>query len=200
MNNGNIHINRDGTNQQQRALKYLDTSSIRISNNDIASWLKLLYHLAASVSYFDLQNLPKSNWQSFFPSEAEINVLISDDINGNMSPQLALMLSFLNLLKIAQDDLNQLTTKHLNFYLQRILKLKPKDIILEQVHIVFELNKNITNEFRLPAFTLLNAGKDRKGNKIVYKTKRDIILNKAKIAHLKTVFIDVEEGERIYIF
>lgn len=104
-------------------------------------------------------------------------------------PHLGLFLSFLKLFKYAQDDINKIGEKHIDYYFRDILKFKENDIYPDTVNVYFELAKNIDTHL-LTKGTLVFAGKDTDSNKrnILFGLDEDLIVNKAKIAAFKTLF------------
>lgn len=105
------------------------------------------------------------------------------------APQSALFIAFLRIFEYAQSHLNQLTYRHLDFYYKEVLKLTEKAPTPDEVHVLFQLRKNIAG-YLIPEGTLLDAGKDALGIQRYYETVRDIVLNQARIADLKTLYVD----------
>lgn len=112
-------------------------------------------------------------------------------------PHMALMLAFFKLFKIAQADLNALTRRHLEFYYQKVLRLAPKPAQPDRVHLLVELAKP-AKPHTLAKGTQLKAGKDAGGKNLVYQTLREIVVNQAAVKSLKTVYIDGDDGDRVY--
>lgn len=112
-------------------------------------------------------------------------------------PHMALMLAFLKLFEIAQNDLNALTGRHLDFYYQKVLRLGPKPQQPDRVHLLIEPAKQVKTH-TLAKGTHLKAGKDADGKNLVYQTLREIVVNQATVKSLKTVHIDRDDGYRIY--
>lgn len=103
-------------------------------------------------------------------------------------PHMALFISFLKLFQLAQQQMNGLTGRMLDFYYKEVLQLTTKPAIPDKVHIVFELAKDIA-AYDVAAGTALKAGKDASGKDQVYKTESDLVVNPAKVKEIKTVFI-----------
>ncbi|MGB5818629.1 MAG: carboxypeptidase-like regulatory domain-containing protein [Saonia sp.] len=104
-------------------------------------------------------------------------------------PHMALFITFLKLFTIVQDQMNGITERMLNFYYRDVLQLEEKPSIPDKVHVVFELAKGIS-EFRIEKETELDGGKDNSGLDQVYQTDDEIIVNEAKVAELKTLFVE----------
>jgi hypothetical protein len=104
-------------------------------------------------------------------------------------PHMALFIAFLEIFRKAQDQLNGITAKMLDFYYKDVLHLEKKPSVPDKVHIVFELAKDVA-EYGLASGTELNAGKDSSGIEQLYKTSGDLVINQAKVKELKTIFIE----------
>jgi len=103
-------------------------------------------------------------------------------------PNMGLFITFLLLHKHLQTDLNNLSTEHLKFYYEEILKQQKQSYQPDEVHICFELAKHI-KEHTIEADTLLKAGKDKQGQNILFKTVSPLAINHTKVASLKTLFL-----------
>ncbi len=103
-------------------------------------------------------------------------------------PHMALFITFLELFRLTQEQMNGLTGRMLDFYYQDVLRLAPKPSIADRVHIVFELAKDVTG-YDLAQATALKAGKDGSGKEQIYITETDLVINQAKVRELKTVFV-----------
>jgi len=106
---------------------------------------------------------------------------------GDHAANYGLWLAFLRLFKYSQDHLNEYTKRHLEYYYQEVLQLKPLGPQTDQVHVLFELQKN-QEQALLPTGTALKAGKDDLGNPVIYQTLHDIVVNKAKVREIKSLF------------
>lgn len=104
-------------------------------------------------------------------------------------PHMALFIAFLQLFQLAQQQMNGLTERMLDYYYKDVLQLTPKEPLPDKVHVVFELAKNVT-EYELAENTLLKAGKDAGGAEQVYATNDDLVINQAKVKEIKTIFIE----------
>lgn len=106
-------------------------------------------------------------------------------------PHMALFIAFLKLFKLAQEQMNGLTGRLLDFYYKDVLHLQAKSSIPDKVHIVFELAKDVA-EYDITQGTKLKAGKDAAGNEQIYTTNNDLVVNQAKVKELKNIFIETE--------
>ncbi|MDB5086635.1 MAG: hypothetical protein JWR09_629 [Mucilaginibacter sp.] len=103
-------------------------------------------------------------------------------------PYMALFITFLKIFNLAQQQMNGLTGKMLDFYYRDILRLEDKPSVPDKAFVVFELAKTVT-EYDLAQGTSLSAGKDASGKEQVYKTENDFVINQATVKELKNIFI-----------
>ncbi len=109
-------------------------------------------------------------------------------------PHMALFLAFLNIFKIAQNHLNTITRRHLNFYYRDVLRLEPLPPRPDAVHLIFQLAKGF-EENLLKKNTEFKAGKDANQANVFFKADNDLLINRAQLDEkhgLKTIFIDKE--------
>lgn len=191
---------RDGISQRKRLVPALDASKLKIIEDDTAYWLRYIRDLAPLVVFFNDNNQFAGDWTSFFPiSEQEIQDLLSEGTSAKkVKPHLALILAFLDMLKVAQTEMNGLVQKHLDYYYQEVLKIRPIGTIPDKVYITFELAKNAGSTQRLDEKTQLFAGKDTLGKDLIYQTNRELIVNRAKLKSIKTLAVDPNDG-RIFM-
>ncbi|QEC77998.1 hypothetical protein [Mucilaginibacter ginsenosidivorax] len=133
-------------------------------------------------------------FQAFF---GVINNIV-DDAPGYLSfaitqypahqPYMALYIAFLQLFALAQEQMNGLTGRMLDFYYRDVLRLAPKSAVPDKVFVIFQLAQNVA-EYDLPQGTSLSAGKDAAGLDQVYRTEADFVINQASVKELKNIFI-----------
>jgi len=104
-------------------------------------------------------------------------------------PHIALFIAFLRLYQKVQGDINQFTDKHLNFYLKDVLQLKLKPSIPDKVHLYFLLANHV-DEYKLTKDTRFLAGNDATGEDLFYTLDNDIVINKAQLDSMFTIFVD----------
>lgn len=138
-------------------------------------YLRLEFRTAYSVTAYLLQISPKF---------LQTTLQEKDDHR----PDIGLFITFLELFKHVQEQLNSLTQQHLDFYYYDVLKLKERDYRPDQAHIYFKIASHIDTHF-LPKGTLLQAGVDEAGQLRQYATNDDLELNKATIQDLRTLYI-----------
>lgn len=104
------------------------------------------------------------------------------------SPHYALYLTFLRLFRFAQNELNQYTSKHLDFYYKEVLRLINRPAQPGFVHLVFELQKNVEAHL-LTKGTAVKAGKDDNNHELFYALTGDIVVQKASVQSLKSLYL-----------
>ena len=184
-----ILLLREGTSQDERFIHALNPESVALNEFTLKEWLKFAWRFAKHLNYFDENNTstPNGNWQDFFKSDSEIESFLQNIENGeNITPHLALFVSFIQLLEFSKNQFNQITRRHLDFYYRNILKIEKLPATTDKVHLIFELAKNSMSE-KIAAKTEFEGGKDENGNKRIYQTTEEIIVNAAKVSQVKNV-------------
>jgi hypothetical protein len=125
--------------------------------------------------------------------DAEAALLVALNSFNAHPPHYTLFLTFLQLYRFAQDELNTFTQRHLDFYYQDVLRLAPKAPLANSAHLVMELAKGLT-DFSLSKGTLFRAGKDSLGQEVFYALDTDTVFNQAKVAKLMSVYRGATAG------
>ena len=116
-------------------------------------------------------------------------VLLPDELKQKQSPHLALLLTFLSMFTKLQNDLNGYTKKHLDFFYKDVLQLTPAEAKPDQVHVIFELQKQL-KQYALKKGLLVKAGKDKNNVEMNFGIDSDIVVNKTQVADLRTLFMN----------
>ncbi len=95
-------------------------------------------------------------------------------------PHMALLLSFLQLFRHAQNQLNEYGRKHLEYYYRDVLQLKSRKAEPDYAHLIFDLHTHTASHL-LKAGTLFKGGQDQLGRSLVYRLSQDAVLNQAKV-------------------
>lgn len=194
-------ILRDGTSQEDRFNVALQDAYVNIEERELEDFLFFIHEFSKRINYYNGKNQLDGTWNEFFnlfsdkeKIKSAIDGLSQEQI---VDPHLSLLLSFLHLFELAKNDLNEITEKHLEFYYQKVLQLQERSPEPDKVHVLFELTRN-TERHLITAGTRLKAGKDVSGKEQYYEIKRDKVLNKATIAYLKSLYIDLEGENQTY--
>lgn len=103
-------------------------------------------------------------------------------------PHVSLLTAFLKAFKHVQDDSNEITRRHLDYYYGKILKQNLRPSRPDKVHVYLEPADHIIKS-TIPAQTLLAAGIDEEGMVHTYATDYDFELNQANISELKVIHV-----------
>jgi len=140
---------------------------------------------------------------TIYNAHAQIIHSAPDYLNESLSdwpehePHMTLFLTFLQLFRHAQDHLNSLTERHMDYYYREVLRLSRNEAEPDKVHVLFELAKQVDSHL-VKAGTRLKAGKDAVGKGLFYRTDRDIVVNKTSVAEIKSVHVAKDDNSRIY--
>lgn len=112
-------------------------------------------------------------------------------------PHHALLLAFLKLFRIVQDELNTFTQRHLDFYDKEVLRLANKKAEPDTVHLLLGLQKPV-DQHLLQKGTGFKGGKDSvSGREMVYALAEDVVLNKATVEKLQAIQVVKGAKERV---
>lgn len=196
---------RDGTSQRSRRMAALDPGHARIDERTTADLLGFVQAYAAQLRFLEgdaetggLRST--GTWADFVRradiSLADIAAYLADPtrFSGEQArwlgrPHFALLLTFVQLLGHAREHLNGFTRRHLDHYYRDLLQIRPEPPAPDRAMVVFGLRPGAT-EARLPAGTELAAGRDASGVPRVYRTEREIVVNRAAVAQVRSVFVD----------
>ena len=203
---------RDGTSQADRRQATLDPDYVQVDERSLQDLLRFAHKYARELKYFNERNLPDENWKDwsrFIGTESdgtepddierylEQAAAYADDptsFEGNNGdtyrrPHFALLLSYLGLLRHAQNGLNTITKRHLDFYYQQVLRMTKQSAVPDRVNVLLRPAPR-TPEVDVPDGSLLDAGKDSLGRDRFYRTDRRILVNRAKLARLSAVYAE----------
>ncbi|MCO6490975.1 MAG: hypothetical protein J5I98_21335 [Phaeodactylibacter sp.] len=105
-----------------------------------------------------------------------------------VQPHISLFIAFLRLFRHAQDSLNELVGKQLDFYYEQVLALHRAPAQPDSVFLIFTLAKNFDSQF-IEQGTQLFGGKDQNGLPILYETVQDWVVSQAKIEAVKSFYL-----------
>ena len=191
-----ILLKRDGQTQQQRYPQWLNPALIPIDGRTKEDFFNYLKQLSKVINFYDvnsngstgdfLLDYGNGTWEEFFDiSFEEYSGLAA---GASLPPHLALWDTFMKLYAYPQQVMNTLTQRHLDFYYGEVLLLGKKDAVPDNAHVVFELKKNTANAL-LQVGTALLAGKDNTKKDLHYELTHDIVVNAAKVAQLKSLYV-----------
>lgn len=146
------------------------------------------------ITFFDSWLVLKAAAQENFEAEMARIELPEDVEYRIVQPHVVLFLVFLRLFRHAQDSLNELGTRHLNFYYEQVLGLRRRDEIPDDVYLLFELAKDVDKHL-LEKGTEFLAGKDKNGDPLIFESLEDWVLRPAQVADLKNTHINTASGK-----
>lgn len=174
-------LQRDGTSQSQRLLAALLPSYVSVDERSMDDFRAFAQNFATEIQFFDLTNSPDGNWVDFFVKS------IAED--QRTEPHYALFIAMLELYKVAQDDINTITKRHLDYYYREILKLEERPAVPDQVFIIFTAAEQLASAL-VAKGKELDAKKDPLDVDLIYATDKDIVVNHGLVTQLKNVFIN----------
>jgi len=154
------------------------------SQNDLRDLFNTLYNTCLVIKNAAQIQFDQELARMELPEEVEYRVV---------QPHIVLFLVFLRLFRHAQESLNELGGKHLDFYYEEILALKRRGEVPDEVYLIFELAKDF-DQHLLQKGTLFSAGKDQTGQPLFYESIEDWVLRPAQVADIKTSWIDANCG------
>ncbi len=205
---GNL-LKSDGTNQLQRTLPALEPGYVLPDERSLSDLVDYARRLAAELRYYNASGQATGDWRAFLEPlldpatgaalptpalEAEITA------RRDWPPHVALFLSFLELFRHLQDDMNELPVRHLRHYYEQVLHLERRRASADEVHVVFELARNVPPT-ALPAGTGLDAGKDEaEGRALTYETTSELVVSSARVADIRRLVSEVDRRGRRRFF
>ena len=155
-----------------------------------AETLKIMFYQMLSGVQEMVDQAPQFIEESLHPLEKSLQ--------QQHQAHLALLFTFLELLKHFQGNINTLGKKHLDFFYQQVLKMVPKKEVTDKAHIIFEIAKHL-DSYRLEKDLLLKDGKDANKQDIQFGLDDEIIIDKAQIKEVRTLALPLIAGEKKYI-
>ena len=192
---------RDGVSQLQRLLNTLLPSYVKVDELIMKDLVHFVNKLSKEKKFveFDGALVLESDWEDFFDlTDEEWDTFDLETFIKNLKssaetqPHMALFLGFLFMFKIAQEDLNTITRRHLDFYYREVLQLVENPALPDQAAVIFKLAKNAAPHL-IKEGTKLKGGKDDLGVERIYEVTRDIVINKATIADKKALFANIHD-------
>ena len=171
---------------QQSDLLKVDTDFLQL--NTERGQLLALQHTLAGLFPSLLEGLKA------LPMSAEKDLPASltppdDDLQKKHAPHLALIFVFLRMFQQLQQDLNGFTRKHLDFFYQQVLQLRPQDAVPDKANIVLQL-QNQVDQYLLGKGLLVKDGKDNNKAEVLFSLDDDIVVNRTQVSDIRTLFLD----------
>ncbi|MEM7013418.1 MAG: hypothetical protein AAF585_18255, partial [Verrucomicrobiota bacterium] len=207
------HRGLSGSLQTRRMPRALAPDYVKVDSRSASDIIEFALKYSTGVAYYDENNVNTGlNWLPFFcvdpsnppdPSDDpafrkdadDLAAYLEDPSVAESDPRLstlpqrsniALFLAFVRQLLDLQKQLNGLTERHLQFYLERYLHLSPREPVPDKLHVSFEVADSVST-YELPGGTELDAGTDAQGNPVRYATDQPVYLTQGKVASLKSL-------------
>ncbi len=204
-NNDISSYSSDGTSRQMRFIPALDPDLVKPFDYTTVDLLQYAQAYSKFVKYYNDNNEPAGDWSQLLGDPDDANNLksltemarylddpasVSDRQKEKFSrPHVALFLSFLGLMRHAQHEFNRLPKRHLKFYYNEVLGLRPEPARPDSVNVLFSISED-TDQFFLKAGTALNAGEDEEDKPLTYITDHSLLINHARVSQIQNLFCD----------
>jgi hypothetical protein len=109
-----------------------------------------------------------------------------DILKNEYPPHISLCITFLELFKHLVNQINKLSSEHLDFYFKKVLQLQLNAATPDSVHIVFD--PSALDRVVLERGEELQAEVD--SNLLFYSINEDLVVTKARIPELRTLILD----------
>ncbi len=133
-------------------------------------------------------------FQEFYEAIIHIRQKAKDYLEQSLQsdhhfPEVALLLSFLELYKYPQKQINELTKKYQDYYYRNILQQKEQEARNAEVYLSFLLDNEV-NRARIEKGEKFIAGADSSGKSIFFESNYEFEVNKAQLQSLKNIFLE----------
>ncbi len=112
--------------------------------------------------------------------------------NQEHSPYHGLLFAFLKLLQQSRENLNDFARRYFKFYYHEILRIEPKKYKPDSTILLFALKDGI-DEFYLKKGSRFIGGKDELNKKLIYTSDKDLVINRATLGKILTLYFDRNE-------
>ncbi|MCA9693549.1 MAG: hypothetical protein KC636_28395, partial [Myxococcales bacterium] len=194
-------LRRDGTSQAARSLPALDPAYAPVDERGPREWLAFTRQLARALRFHDpAQPGVELDWSGFVGEDVDLERVVAymqdpdaatpAEVERFSRPHFALLLTFLELLGHARDQLNTLTRRHLEFYFERALGMTRSAPAPDRVNVLLQPAAGVAAHL-VPSGTDLLAGTGIDGAPLRYRTDHDLIVTRATVAELRTVYAEL---------
>lgn len=106
-------------------------------------------------------------------------------------PEIALLITFLELYKVPQESLNRLSKRILDYYYFDALQQTIKPPKTDKVYIKFEINEDILLA-QVPDKARFVAGEYESGENVIYTADNNLAVNAAEINEVRTIYSEYQ--------
>ena len=194
-----------GQLQSQRASTLLSQQNFSVEQRDFSDWIAYLRRIAQDIQFFDVeQQTAQGSWLSALPDHDQAKALqdlmagkpVSSEVQQLAErADIASLMAFYQMLRYPMAQIQRFTQRHLSYYFEQVLGLKPKSATADRAHLVVTLDQS-TETLTLTKGTQFEAGKDSEGNDLVYETLSNALFNQAQVKRLLSMS-RLSEGGRL---
>jgi hypothetical protein len=192
-------LQKDGTCQSERFPAALDYLYAKIDDTSIDKILEWAGKYAQYINYYDESNRIDGNWKPFFDKSIDEIISIIDSESGILSPHYTLLIVFGKLLEFIKKPLNEITLNHLDLFYKRILNIEPGVLKPDVTLICLQLKKNYES-LLLKKESPFPAGKDQNGKEILFKSKKDFVIQASSVEQIRSVKVNHENGKNVLYY
>lgn len=122
-----------------------------------------------------------------------------DEANQQMQPpHLGLLFAFLQMFELFRDDLNGLSRQHLEYFFETVLHLSPRKARPDAAHLVLEVQKHL-DRYLVGKGTAVKDGKDPLGAEVDFTLEKDIVVDKAQVDQVLTLYRNTQISQQTAI-
>ncbi|GJM63448.1 hypothetical protein [Persicobacter diffluens] len=120
--------------------------------------------------------------------------LLSHNLSqNNHQPHISLLLAFLDLYKIPQQEINKLGLLHLNHYYKNILKQAPYNFKADKTYLQFQLDEGVP-AVEIEENTPFVAGETADGQKLIYEADHHSVITQAEAKKAGVYYASKQRG------
>lgn len=182
-----VYKYKEETRQSDRFPKALRSGYINFNERTFEDLIIQMAEYACRLKFYSSADVVSGDWTNFFKDiyNYEEGKLCLGELNkkietGTIKPHMAVILSFLKLYQSELSNLNSLTDRHLDYYYKDLLGFRPKKGEYGNVMLFLEARKN-NHSVYVPVGTLFDAGKDKDGEQITYKSVIPVTVSQANV-------------------
>lgn len=186
----------NGTTQTSRNLPQLTHQYFSAQERSLAEWFHYMYLFSKNIGFFDYTKQQQNgSWQGALANIEEARLFthliegteVDEDTKNFISrPDMGLLLAFFEMLNTPQQQFDDFTARHKEFYYRQVLGFKEKPALADKVHVVITLNDS-TSSKTLIRGTQFDGGEDQDGRKLIYQSLNNAVLNHSQVNKLFTL-------------
>lgn len=175
-----------GMLQADRPVQAPSGDAMQVSGLQFEDLVRRTAKFAEEVLFYGDDNTVDGDWNDFFSLVFDGRRVLTENIDqlaasSSAPPHLALLFAFYKMLLVAQDDLNKLTDRQLEFYFREVLGFRMKRSEEGMVTVFADLARN-TASVGIPKGQLFDAGKDAAGEPVTYESVDELLLGREEVA------------------